>query len=127
MIGKNNPLNIRYNHLNKWKGQIGQTRGFVDFSDLFYGVRAALYLVKISYARKGKVTISEIISTFAPPSENDTLTYIEFVCRRLKLFPFDAPVTKYAWCELIVSMSIMEGFPITYNYVSSVYSKMFEE
>lgn len=126
MIGKNNPLNIRFNLLNKWKGQIGHTRGFVDFSDLFYGVRAALYLVKISYARKGKVTYSEIISTFAPPSENDTQTYIEFVCNRMEKFPFDVPASKFDWCELIVSMSIMEGFPVTYKFVSYVYSKMFE-
>lgn len=91
MIGKNNPFNIRFSRNNMWIGQVGQTKGFVDFSNVEYCIRAAALLIMRSYRSKGVLTISEIIHRYAPATENDTFKYIDFLCARLGCFPFDIP------------------------------------
>ena len=125
MIGKNNPLNIRYNPLNRWKGQTGQTKGFCDFSSLEFGVRAALYLVKVSYAKKGCKTYQEIIRRFAPPVENNSDSYVHFVCDKLSVLPFDVPYYPLDWVYLIHAMSIFEGNEIKKVTINNVYNKYF--
>lgn len=111
MIGKNNPFNIRYTKANRWLGQTGHTNGFCDFSELAFGIRAALYLFYKSYARKRIVTVRDVITRFAPPSENDTKMYIAFVCKYTKLLPDD----KINWCPIgfPIAVSIYEGNPVT--------------
>lgn len=75
----NNPLNVRYSEKNNWLGQVGSYKGFCVFKDVFWGVRAALRCI-ITYMKRGKMTIRDIISTFAPPTENNTERYIQSVC-----------------------------------------------
>ena len=108
MIGCNNPLNIRFSHLNHWKGQDGQTRGFCNFVDLEYGIRAACILLMRSYRKKGCKTYAQLIERFAPRSENDTQVYISFVCKRIGVFPFDVPKTINDYCLLIYQMACFE-------------------
>lgn len=115
MIGKNNPLNIRYSRLNTWRGQIGQTRGFVDFVSEFYGVRAALYLLAKSYRKRGLRTYSSMIRAYAPPSENYTHSYVFYVCDHLGVFPFDEPLTYEHFINMLYYMSIYEGNKINAN------------
>lgn len=79
MIARNNPFNIRSG--SAWRGRCGDRKGFVEFSTLEYGVRAWLILMR-NYRVRGFRTIRQIISRFAPPTENDTERYIEFVCYR---------------------------------------------
>ena len=111
MVGKNNPFNIRYNPRNMWLGLDKNQvyRGFCNFVDIKYGIRAACYLLMVSYRKKGVLTISEIISRFAPSSENDTDRYIQFVCNGLDCFPFYYPKDKYDFAKLLYYMSIYEG------------------
>lgn len=109
MIGKNNPLNIRYSRLNKWKGQTGQRKGFCEFSSMYYGIRAALYLLIVSYSRRGIKTYREIIYAYAPPSENNSDNYLYFVCSGLNVLPSDRPVLFTSYVMLLERMSIMEG------------------
>ena len=78
----NNPLNIRYSAANNWKGQQGQQSGFCVFDTPENGLRAAMINLK-SYRKKGVVTIADIISRWAPPTENNTEGYIDFVCNKL--------------------------------------------
>lgn len=120
MIGKNNPYNVRYNHLNRWQGLEGQTRGFCDFSSLYYGIRACFYLISKSYKKKGFVTYSQIINRYAPPSENFTQDYVDFVCHRCGVLPFDVPSSDTDWLNLLYAMSIYEG-----NVVSKDELQMF--
>lgn len=80
MIGNNNCLNIRSSKSFKWLGQTGDTRGFCDFESIDYCIRAGAYLIMRSYRRAGCRTLDQIIRRWAPPSENDTQKYIEFVC-----------------------------------------------
>lgn len=106
MIGRNNPLNIRYSPLNKWKGQSGYTRGFCNFRSLEFGIRCAAYLLIVSYRSKGFKMYAQLIQRFAPPSENNTVNYVKYVCDKCMVFPFDEPVTiedfatliYYMWC-----------------------------
>ena len=73
-----NPLNIRYVNTVKWQGQIGNGGGFVHFSTFSEGYRAAVRILR-SYRLRGIKTISQIISTWAPRSENNTVAYIKAV------------------------------------------------
>ena len=75
----NNPFNIRYNSHNNWLGQIGYVNGFCKFSLPYYGVRAFALLYR-TYLRTGRDTISRFIRSYAPSFENNTGTYIMFVC-----------------------------------------------
>lgn len=78
-IRNNNPLNIRRGH--NWKGlRPTQTdAAFCQFTSIEWGIRAAV-LILASYARKHVRTIEEIITRWAPPSENNTRRYIQMVC-----------------------------------------------
>ena len=75
----NNPFNIRFSSRNKWLGQIGNVNGFCKFSLPYYGVRAFALLYR-TYLRTGRNTISRFLRSYAPSSENDTDSYIKFVC-----------------------------------------------
>lgn len=108
MIGKNNPFNIRFSRNNMWIGQVGQTNGFVNFSDEEYGIRAAALLIMRSYRSKGVLTISEIIHRYAPVSENDTSKYIAFLCSHLGCFPFDIPKDYAEYLDLLHWICVYE-------------------
>lgn len=89
MLSLNNPGNIE-------KGQnfIGEVpsphKRFAAFVDPEHGIRAMVRIFR-SYERRGINTIEGIISTWAPPSENDTESYIRFVSKRAGI-PRDMPI-----------------------------------
>lgn len=87
-ITNKNPLNIRFSPMNDWKGQIGSRKGFCEFKTFYYGCRAALVLL-CNYVRKGYDTVPEIISRWAPASENNTKAYIDTVVSGLAYDWFD--------------------------------------
>lgn len=127
MIGKNNPLNIRYSKANNWKGQTGHTRGFCNFSSLEFGVRAAIYLLFVSYRRKGAKTIAELITLFAPSSENDTDAYIKYVSDKCFTLPFVVPKYKSDVIDIIFYMARYEGNPISVDVIEKVYESYFKD
>lgn len=122
MVGINNPFNIRHNGQNHWLGLNGSTCGFCNFDSLDYGIRAACILIMKSYRKKNILTISEIIHRFAPPSENNTDKYVDFVCSKLGCFPFDIPV-RSAFPHLLHAISVYEGNPISAVHVYDVIKK----
>ena len=74
-----NPLNIRFDRKTNWFGsRLKDKRGFVQFAAFSYGYRAAVMILR-SYAKRGLKTVSQIIETWAPRSENDTEAYIKSV------------------------------------------------
>lgn len=73
-----NPLNLRYSAKNQWLGQVGELKGFCVFQNEAYGFRAAFKNV-CTYLRQGHDTIEKIINRWAPPCENKTEEYINFV------------------------------------------------
>ena len=83
-IRNNNPLNIRHSS-DRWEGaRAEQTdRSFVQFTTMAYGYRAAWKVLE-SYWKHFKeqrehFTVGNIIRRWAPPSENDTETYIRTI------------------------------------------------
>ena len=81
MIAKNNIFNIRAGQ--NWQGKTGVRKGFVEFMNKEYAIRAWLLLMR-TYRRRGLTTIRQIVTTYAPPKENNTEAYIDFVCRQTK-------------------------------------------
>lgn len=118
MIALNNYLNIRYNSHNKWRGQIGSRRGFCMFSDSRFCVRAFSIIVFRSYVRAGVRSYSDIINRYAPPSENNTSHYIDYVCRFCGVLPSQIPATATQKCRLVMAMWRFEsGLPCPYTEV----------
>ncbi len=95
-IRNHNPGNIDYNPRNAWNGQLGLELGvakprFARFDSAENGIRALGKLL-INYRGKdgqpgvggpGIDTVREIISRWAPGSENDTEAYIAAVAAKL--------------------------------------------
>lgn len=79
-IRNNNPLNIRRGSI--WKGlQPQQTdKAFCQFVSMEYGVRAALYLMRVYVNKHNLHSVNEIITRWAPPEDhNNTANYIRIV------------------------------------------------
>lgn len=111
-IELNNPLNIRHNPCNNWKGMVGNEKGFVHFRNVAYGIRAA-YVILTNCIKHGCNTIEDIVSRWAPPCENNTENYIEFVANET-LIPRDLKLTDCSihdyWTKIIIlqAMAKME-------------------
>ena len=81
-IRNNNPGNIRYSAGTEWIGQTGQDpAGFVVFDTPEHGIRAITKVLRTYYYTHGITTISGMIYRYAPPSENDTLAYVQDIAR----------------------------------------------
>ena len=113
-IRNNNPLNIRRG--SQWQG-LSRTQSdpsFCQFETLEWGWRAAFYLLtKTYYARYHLQTIREIISRWAPESENNTRAYIQNVSRLTGIGqdePLGSPQEHPArWLSVGVAMAIQEN------------------
>ena len=91
-IRNNNPLNIRKG--NNWKGERpNQTdKAFEEFESMTMGIRAALILMRNHidghrHTRPRLNTIRKLVSVWAPPSENATEEYIQYVARHVGMSP----------------------------------------
>lgn len=80
-LRNNNPLNIRRSS-ESFKGEIiGTDASFKTFLSMGHGYRAAMKILQGYQKNYGLKTIRTIISRWAPPSENDTPSYIATVSR----------------------------------------------
>jgi len=61
---------------------------FVQFTSPEYGIRAIVKIMR-SYKRLGIDTIRRVILRWAPPSENNTDSYIAAVCAECSVGPDD--------------------------------------
>ena len=118
----NNPLNIRRSAANKWQGETkalpqrgsgeGASHGtgegaFCSFIDISYGLRAAFCILR-TYRNKYKaVCIEDIVTRWAPPTENDTQKYIHDVCK-LTGFGGKERLTENEWPRLVKAMARIE-------------------
>ena len=76
-VRNSNPGNLRKSK-DQWEGAIGDDGEFVIFDSPESGVRALVKNLQ-SYGRQGYDSIEKIINRWAPPSENDTRSYIDSV------------------------------------------------
>lgn len=83
----NNWLNIRISN-NNWQGKrTDNTDGaFEQFETPELGIRAAARNIR-TYGQRGLQTVNDIISTWAPVSENNTAVYIQNVASRMGVDP----------------------------------------
>lgn len=102
----NNPGNLRYiAGSSAWNGQTGQTAsGIATYDNLQDGCRA-MYLQLQEYAENGDDTLTSMITTYAPPSENDTATYIANVSAATGI----DPATELVWTS--------DGLPVCYAMI----------
>lgn len=109
-IDNNNPLNIRETG-DDWDG-LGNPRskkGFFNFSAPKWGFRAAAKIILITYpTRYGIETLGNIISRWAPPSENATSDYISYVVKRTGLSAADR-VDKTNIVDVLAAMARLES------------------
>ena len=112
-IRNNNPLNIRRGKT-LWKGEIapsptsgGREGAFCHFQSIEWGLRAAFCLLR-TYAVKYRLnSVKDIINRWAPPSENNTQSYIRHVCL-LTGYGGNQRLTEKDWPKLVKAMARME-------------------
>jgi hypothetical protein len=82
-----NPLNIRIG--NVWLGEVPNPTDneFEQFVSMFYGLRAGFILLRRYIRRYHLTTVPDIISRWAPGSENNTVKYIDTVCQLSGITP----------------------------------------
>lgn len=131
-IRNNNPLNIRKG--NNWQGerQPQTDKAFEEFESMQYGIRAGFKLIRkymsgYNGLTKKFNTIELIIKRWAPPTENATQRYIDFVSKttgipsRQKL-SFD---NKKAMCDIVSAMIQVEcGQLISRDVIESGYDML---
>jgi hypothetical protein len=77
-IRNNNPGNIDFNTSTKWVGLVGNDGRFCVFDKPENGIRA-IQRVLNSYSARGIDTVREVVTTWAPPVENNTAAYVAAV------------------------------------------------
>ena len=89
-LRNNNPLNIRHSK-DKWQGmKEKQTdKQFVQFKSLAWGFRAGFKTIRTYMTKHGCRNITQIITRWAPPSENNTQAYIQKVSQMAMIHPLD--------------------------------------
>lgn len=123
-IRNNNPLNIRIG--NTWLGERNNPtdNAFEEFVSIEYGYRAAFCILRRYIRRYHKHTITAIVSTWAPASENNTQRYIDFVAAQMKISPVDVIDygNKDQMTQLVAAMQLMEcGVPADMSKVIKGY------
>ena len=109
-VRNNNPLNIRIG--NNWRGEalVSKDAEFETFSHPKYGFRAGAKLLRNYQRRYGLNTVERIIHRFAPPNENHTDNYVNFVARNLGVSPtqsIDLSSDTFL-SQMLHAMSVME-------------------
>lgn len=136
MIGKNNIFNIRYQPSNNWIGQTGfsaDSKGnkWCNFSSDLYAIRTCFYLLyEVYMKRRGYRSLDHIISCFAPPIENNTSLYVNFILSFIKthtkeLHPpyVDMVYHKHFFPLVLSAMAKMEtGTNLSPSYIADVLS-----
>lgn len=109
-IRNNNPLNIRIG--NTWLGEVPNPTDseFEQFVHVKYGLRAAFCILRRYIRRYKRDTITKIVHSWAPSSENDCASYIKVVAHHSGIDP-DAPIDYMdivSMCKLVQAMAFVE-------------------
>jgi len=120
----NNPLNIRKVPGTHWRGEVealpppkggggswsgeGAAVAFVRFQSIEYGLRAAFCILRTYRDKYKLVCIEDIITRWAPPTENDTRKYICDCCK-LTGFGGKERLTENNWPRLVGAMARLES------------------
>lgn len=114
-LRNHNPLNIKLNKNNRWVGlsAVQLDKVFVQFRSPEYGWRAAFIIMWNYYWKYGWRTIREVVTHWAPKTENDTECYIDMVCRHT-MIPAQQDLGSMAqnpgkWQRVALAMAYIEN------------------
>lgn len=114
-IRNNNPLNIKKGC--NWKGErpIQSDPVFEEFQTMQLGIRAALRLMRnhitgYKGTRPKMNTLKKLIAVWAPPTENSTTRYVDYVSAQVGLSPSDIidPDNRALMCKIARAMAHVE-------------------
>lgn len=109
----NNPLNIEISNNKPWKGEIrpSQDIRFAQFKTMAWGYRAAFKLLHNYQKVHGCRQLQDFINRWAPPCENNTRTYIDFVAKRCHISDISEVDTNNEMLmrKMVAAMSRMEN------------------
>lgn len=107
-----NPGNIRITK-DKWQGlrEVQTDKSFFQFIEMRWGYRALMRTLQNYRKRHGCMTIADFINRWAPPSENNTGSYISRVCREMRVPNSYVPDVddKDAMCAFAAAISQVEN------------------
>mgnify|MGYP001001698019 CR=1 FL=1 len=107
-----NPGNIRITK-DKWQGlrEVQTDKSFFQFIEMRWGYRALMRTLQNYRKRHGCMTIADFINRWAPPSENNTGSYISRVCREMQVPNSYVPDVddKDAMCAFAAAISQVEN------------------
>lgn len=90
-IRNNNPGNIDYNANNQWQGRLPRDTSiearFERFETPQMGIRVLAVLLVNYFDKHNLCTIKQIIGRYAPPGENKTHVYTDYVSRKMGIAP----------------------------------------
>lgn len=111
-LSNNNPGNIRISGT-KYQGEIqpSKDRAFKQFESMAYGYRAMFMLLYTYQKRHGLRTIRQMISRWAPPTENHTDNYVLCVAQWSQIGADTGidTLTKSTMVPIVAAMSRMEN------------------
>ena len=85
----NNPGNIMQHAGTPFLGEVRSPhRRLAAFKTIEHGIRAMVKIIR-TYQLKGYTTYRDIIYRYAPPVENNTRQYLNYVCSRCGTQPSD--------------------------------------
>lgn len=108
-LRNNNPGNLRPTG-EKWQGQTGVAGGFMTFDTMVNGVRAFFVELHTDIHRNGKNTLRKRVGEYAPPSENNTDSYLASMSKLTGLQPDDyIPATREMAVKLFKAHACIEN------------------
>lgn len=123
-IRNNNPLNIRVG--NVWLGEVKNPTDphFEQFNSMEYGLRAGFVLIRRYIRHYKRLTIENIISSWAPSNENNTKAYVDTVVK-VSGIPSNRILhysDKETMCKLVDAMCFVEnGTHVSMEKISKGY------
>lgn len=114
-IRNNNPLNIKKGC--NWKGERPNQSDpvFEEFQTIQLGIRAAFKLMRnhitgYKGTRPKMNTLKKLIAVWAPPTENSTTRYVDYVSAQVGLSPSDIidPDNRALMCKIARAMASVE-------------------
>ena len=116
----NNPGNIKKG--SKWIGLsfLQSDKHFCKFQSIEYGIRAIFKILETYRRKHGINTMASMIYRWAPPSENNTVSYINIVKKRTNINP-DELLSIIEYPKIVEAIIFMEnGFqPFSLEFISS--------
>lgn len=129
-VRNNNPLNLR--HGSKWLGlrQQQTDKSFCQFTSMNFGIRAAIkllrnYITGFNGTRQKSSTPDAIITRFAPPSENATRAYIDYVVKKSQIGRYEVigKNDKEKIYRLVEAMALYESrYALSYEQFCTAWS-----